>query len=134
MKFFLHISPEEQLKRFADRLNDPDRNWKISESDYSERELWEDYTEAFQDALRLTSTKDAPWFIVPSDRKWFRNLVISKILADTLDDMNLKIPAPTVDLDAIRRKYHAAANEQRKDSRKDLVPGEMKTAEAGSER
>jgi hypothetical protein len=71
---------------------------------------------------------------VPSDRKWFRNLVISRILADTLDDMNLKVPAPTVDIDAIRRKYHAAANEQRKDNRKDLVPGEMKAAKAGSER
>jgi PPK2 family polyphosphate:nucleotide phosphotransferase len=134
VKFFLHISPEEQLRRFGDRLNDPDRNWKISESDYTERELWEEYTEAFQDALRLTSTKEAPWFIVPSDRKWFRDLVIAKILADTLDDMNIKIPAPTVDLDAIRRKYHAAAKEQRKDDRKDLVPGEMKAAEAGAER
>ena len=134
VKFFLHISPEEQLRRFGDRLNDPDRNWKISESDYTERELWEEYTEAFQDALRLTSTREAPWFIVPSDRKWFRDLVIAKILADTLDDMNIKIPAPTVDLDAIRRKYHAAAKEQRKDDRKDLVPGEMKAAEAGAER
>jgi len=134
MKFFLHISPEEQLRRFSDRLNDPDRNWKISESDYSERELWEDYTEAFQDALRLTSTKEAPWFVVPSDRKWFRNLVISKILADTLDDMNLQVPAPTVDLDAIRRKYHAAAIEQKKDRKKDRVPGEMKAAEAGADR
>ena len=84
--------------------------------------------------MRLTSTKEAPWFIVPSDRKWFRNLVISKILAYTLDDMNLKIPAPTVDLAAIRRKYHAAASEQKKDKKKDLVPGEMKAAEAGAER
>jgi hypothetical protein len=71
---------------------------------------------------------------VPADHKWFRNLVISKILADTLDDMNLKVPAPTVDLDAIRRKYHAAAQEQKKDSRKDLVPGELKAAEAGPAR
>jgi PPK2 family polyphosphate:nucleotide phosphotransferase len=134
VKFYLHISPEEQLKRFGDRLNDPDRNWKISDSDYSERELWEDYMEAFQDALRLTSTREAPWFIVPSDKKWFRDLVVSKILADTLDDMNLKVPAPSVDLDVIRRKYHAARNEQREDEKEDLVPGEMKAAEAGLRR
>jgi PPK2 family polyphosphate:nucleotide phosphotransferase len=125
VKFFLHISPEEQLQRFAARLDDPDRNWKISESDYTERELWESYTEAFQDALRLTSTKEAPWYIVPSDRKWFRNLVISKIIADTLDDMNLKIPAPKIDLEAIRRKYHAAKIEQKQDEKQHVVPGEL---------
>jgi PPK2 family polyphosphate:nucleotide phosphotransferase len=125
LKFFLHISPEEQLKRFAARLDDPDRNWKISESDYSERELWDSYTEAFQDALRLTSTKEAPWYIVPSDRKWFRNLVISKMIADTLDDMNLKIPAPKIDLEAIRRKYHAAQIEQKQDEKQHVVPGEL---------
>jgi PPK2 family polyphosphate:nucleotide phosphotransferase len=128
IKFFLYISPEEQLKRFAARLNDPDRNWKISESDYTERELWESYTEAFQDALRLTSTKEAPWFIVPSDRKWYRNLVVSKILADTLDDMNLKIPPAKVDLEAIRRRYHAAEMAQEKDEKQDLVPGELEQA------
>jgi PPK2 family polyphosphate:nucleotide phosphotransferase len=128
IKFFLYISPEEQLKRFAARLDDPDRNWKISESDYTERELWESYTEAFQDALRLTSTKEAPWFIVPSDRKWFRNLVVSKILADTLDDMNLTIPTAKVDLEAIRRKYHTAEIEQEKDEKRDLVPGELEKA------
>ena len=71
---------------------------------------------------------------MPSDRKWFRNLVISKILADTLDDMKLKTPPPTVDLDAIRRKYHAAASEQKTDKKKDQVPGEMKAAEAGAGR
>lgn len=131
IKFFLHISPGEQLKRFAERLNDPNRNWKISESDYTERELWESYTEAFEDALRLTSSKDAPWYVVPSDRKWFRNLVISKIIADTLDDMNLKIPAPKIDLDAIRQKYHAAEMEQEKDAKRHLFPGERdKTVKA----
>ena len=117
--------PEEQLKRFAARLDDPDRNWKISESDYTERELWESYMEAFQDALRLTSTKEAPWYVVPSDRKWFRDLVIAKIIADTLEDMNLKIPAAKIDLEAIRRKYHAAKAEQKQDDKRHVVPGEL---------
>src|SRR5579871_3780673 len=67
LKFFLHISKEEQLKRFEERLDDPSHNWKISESDYTERELWDDYIEAFEDALRATSTKDAPWFVIPSN-------------------------------------------------------------------
>ena len=74
LKFFLHISKEEQLARFKQRLDDPARNWKISESDYKEREYWDDYTEAYEDLLRKTSTEHAPWFIIPSDHKWFRDL------------------------------------------------------------
>ena len=65
LKFFLHISKEEQLARFAQRLDDPNRNWKISESDYTERALWDDYIEAFEDVIRATSTKDAPWYVIP---------------------------------------------------------------------
>jgi polyphosphate kinase 2 (PPK2 family) len=108
LKFYLHISMSEQLARFKQRLDDPARHWKISETDYTDRELWPDYMKAYEDALSLTSTKHAPWFIVPSDRKWFRNLAISKIVADTLDEMGLKLPPARADLDAIRRKYHAA--------------------------
>jgi PPK2 family polyphosphate:nucleotide phosphotransferase len=66
LKFFLHISKEEQLKRFAERLDDPNHNWKISEADYAERELWDDYIEAFEDAIRATSTREAPWFVIPA--------------------------------------------------------------------
>jgi PPK2 family polyphosphate:nucleotide phosphotransferase len=112
LKFFLHISPEEQLARFKQRLEDPARNWKISESDYSERELWGDYVEAYQDALEQTSTKHAPWYVIPANHKWFRNLAISRIIADTMEEMNLKLPPTRVDLAEIRAKYHAAEQEQ----------------------
>ena len=112
LKFYLHISPDEQLARFKQRLDDPQRHWKISESDYTERELWSAYIEAFEDAMEKTSTKHAPWYVIPSNHKWFRNLAISEIVADTLEDMNLKLPPTTVDIAAIRRKYHAAVDEK----------------------
>jgi PPK2 family polyphosphate:nucleotide phosphotransferase len=112
LKFFLHISPEEQLARFKQRLEDPARNWKISESDYSERALWGDYVEAYQDALEQTSTKHAPWYVIPANHKWFRNFAISRIIADTMQEMNLKLPPTRVDLAQIRAKYHAAEQEQ----------------------
>ena len=71
LKFFLHISKEEQLARFAERLEDPKRNWKISQSDYAERALWDDYIEAFEDVISATSTHEAPWYVIPSNHKWF---------------------------------------------------------------
>lgn len=111
LKFFLYISKEEQLARFKERLDDPSRQWKISASDYSERALWDDYTVAFEDALSKCSTEHAPWFIIPSNHKWFRNLAVSQIIADTLEDMDLQVPKPTVDLAQIRREYHADAGE-----------------------
>jgi PPK2 family polyphosphate:nucleotide phosphotransferase len=108
LKFYLHISPEEQLRRFKQRLDDPMRQWKIRESDYSEREYWQKYIKAYQDAISLTSTKYAPWFIIPSNHKWFRNLVISEIVADAMEDMGLKLPPAPSNLDEIQRKYPAA--------------------------
>jgi PPK2 family polyphosphate:nucleotide phosphotransferase len=108
LKFYLHISPDEQLARFKQRLDDPARQWKISESDYSERELWPKYLEAYEAAIALTSTKRAPWYVIPSNHKWFRNLAISQIVADTMDEMGLKVPPSHVDIADIRRKYHAA--------------------------
>ena len=111
LKFFLHISPQEQLARFKQRLDDPSRHWKISESDYSERELWPQYVDAYEDAMKLTSSKHAPWYIIPSNHKWFRNLAVSQIIADTMDDMGLKLPPTRIDLVEIRRKYHAAQRE-----------------------
>ena len=111
LKFFLHISREEQLARFAQRLDDPARNWKISDSDYSERQFWDDYVDAFEDALRATSTDEAPWYVIPSNHKWFRNLAVSQIIADAMADLGLAFPAPSVNLADIRRKYHAAVEE-----------------------
>ena len=113
LKFFLHISPDEQLARFKQRLDDPARQWKISESDYSERELWPQYVDAYEEAIELTSTKHAPWYIIPANHKWFRNLAVSQIIADAVDEMGLKLPATHVDIADIRRKYHAAEREDK---------------------
>src|SRR5262245_27359856 len=112
LKFYLHISPKEQLERFKARLEDPGRQWKISESDYAERALWAGYVAAFEEAMERTSTQHAPWYVIPSNHKWFRNLAISQIIADTMDEMDLKLPTPHVDIAAMRRKYHVAAAEQ----------------------
>ena len=116
IKFYLHISPEEQLNRFKERLDDPHRNWKIRESDYIERKYWPAYIEAMEEAIRETTTKHAPWFIIPSNHKWFRDLVISSILVNTLEEMQLQIPKPSVDLKATRLRYHSAKIEQDHDA------------------
>lgn len=114
LKFFLHISKEEQLERFKQRLDDPARRWKISEADYTEREYWDDYMAAYEDALSKCSTGDAPWFVIPADHKWFRDLAISEIIVDTMEKLGIALPAPTVDIADIRRKYHQTAKEDGK--------------------
>lgn len=113
LKFFLHISKEEQLARFKQRLDDPARQWKISESDYKERDYWKDYIEAFEDVLGKTSTAHAPWFIIPANHKWFRDLCISQIITGTMEEMKMQLPKPTVNLAEIRRKYHQAAHAEK---------------------
>ena len=117
MKFFLHISKEEQLARFAERLDDPARNWKISESDYAERQYWDAYIEAFEEAIARTSTRQAPWYVVPGNHKWFRNLAVSQIVADTMEELGLGYPKPSVDLAKIRREYHAAVKKEKAEER-----------------
>jgi PPK2 family polyphosphate:nucleotide phosphotransferase len=114
LKFFLYISKEEQLSRFKDRLDDPARQWKISDSDYSERKLWDKYIDAFETAISKCSTKHAPWFVIPANHKWFRNLAVSEIVVRAMEDMNLSLPKPTVDLQQIRKLYHHAADGGRK--------------------
>jgi len=118
LKFFLNISKEEQLNRFEHRLDDPDRRWKISEADYSERDFWDDYVKAYEDVLSKCSTKDAPWFVIPSDHKWFRDLAISQIIVATMEKLHIEIPKPTVDIDDIRTKYHKEADEEKAESNK----------------
>jgi PPK2 family polyphosphate:nucleotide phosphotransferase len=108
LKFYLHMSPQEQLKRFKDRLDDPQRQWKISEADYTERAYFKEYLKAYQEMLERTSTPHAPWFIIPSDHKWYRNLAVSKIVVEALESLKLGVPPTTVDLDDIRRKYYEA--------------------------
>jgi PPK2 family polyphosphate:nucleotide phosphotransferase len=112
IKFFLHISPEEQLERFRQRLVDPKHNWKISESDYREREYWDDYMKAYEDAFAETSRKRAPWYIIPANHKWFRNLAVSQIVAATLEEIGMQLPKPQVDLERIRREYHQATENE----------------------
>ena len=108
LKFYLHISPEEQLERFRQRLDDKSKHWKISESDYLERERWPQYVEAYEDVLMRTSTKRAPWYVIPANHKWFRNLAVSQIITRTIEDMGLELPPTHVDIADIRRRYHAA--------------------------
>jgi PPK2 family polyphosphate:nucleotide phosphotransferase len=96
LKFYLHIDAEEQLERFKTRIIDPARHWKISDGDYAERPYWDAYTDAFEAALSKCSTTDAPWFVIPSNHKWFRNLAISQIIAEKLESLGMKFPAPSV--------------------------------------
>jgi len=117
IKFFLHISAEEQLHRFKQRLDDPARHWKISESDYTERRLWPQYQKAYEDAISRTSTRHAPWYVIPSNHKWFRNLAVSNIIVETLKSLDMQFPEPTVDIKKIRKQYHEAEEEQNGNTR-----------------
>ena len=102
LKFFLHISKDEQKKRLQSRLDDPDKLWKFSAADLKERAFWDDYQAAYEDLFEHTSKKDAPWFTIPADHKWYRNLAISEILVEALGQMKLKYPEPTVDPKTIK--------------------------------
>jgi PPK2 family polyphosphate:nucleotide phosphotransferase len=101
LKFYLHISKEEQCERLQARLDNPDKRWKFDPRDLKERALWDDYMDAFEAMLNKTSTDWAPWYIIPADRKWYRNLVIATILVQTLQGLNMAYPAPQEDLDGI---------------------------------
>lgn len=94
IKCFLHISKEEQRERLQERLSDPAKYWKFSRADLAERKLWDNYQAAYEDALTLCNTKHAPWHIIPADRKWYRNLCISRLLVKTLEEMDPKFPPP----------------------------------------
>lgn len=91
-KFFLHVSKEEQLKRFLSRLDEPEKNWKFSMSDVRERGFTDDYMKAFQDTIRNTATKAAPWFVIPADNKWFTRIVVAAAVIDTLASLDLQFP------------------------------------------
>jgi PPK2 family polyphosphate:nucleotide phosphotransferase len=92
-KFFLHISKEEQKRRFLSRIDDPEKNWKFSEGDAHEREFWDAYMHAYQDMIRHTASQEAPWYVVPADHKWFTRLVIASVITKTLEDLKLAYPA-----------------------------------------
>ena len=98
LKFFLHISKDEQKRRLESRLKNPDKQWKFSKSDLEERLLWDEYQKAFEDAISNCSTANAPWYVVPANKKWYRNLVIARTIADTLEAMNPQFPNGEKDL------------------------------------
>jgi len=99
-KFFLHLSKKEQKKRFLARLEEPEKNWKFSASDIHEREYWDDYQKAYEEMIRNTATKHAPWYVVPADNKWFTHLVVAGVVVETLEELGLCYPK----VDAAKRK------------------------------
>lgn len=97
LKFFLHISKDEQKKRLEARLRDPSKNWKFSTADIAERKYWDDYMKAYEDALSRCSTPWAPWFVIPSNNKWFRNCAVSQIIVEAMESLKLFYPKPSFD-------------------------------------
>jgi PPK2 family polyphosphate:nucleotide phosphotransferase len=104
VKFFLHLSEEEQRKRFLERIDDPDKNWKFSQADMEERKFWNQYMQAYEDCLGATSTREAPWYVVPADDKENARLIISEVVLDTLKSLKLAYPKPS---DEHRRELRA---------------------------
>jgi PPK2 family polyphosphate:nucleotide phosphotransferase len=98
LKFFLHISKDEQLEKFRERLERPEKYWKWSDNDIKERARWEDYQQAYEDAVNATSTPWAPWYVIPSDHRWFRNYAVARVLLGTLTAMDPRFPAPPEDV------------------------------------
>jgi PPK2 family polyphosphate:nucleotide phosphotransferase len=102
LKFYLHISKDEQARRLQARIDNPKKHWKLCESDIRERKYWPQYIDAYDHILSSTSRKHAPWFVIPSDNKWYRNIAISSIIVDLMQSLKLKYPEPTVDASAIK--------------------------------
>jgi polyphosphate kinase 2 (PPK2 family) len=92
LKLFLHISKQEQKKRLRDRLSDPEKRWKVNEEDYKKRKKWAKYMTAYTDAIMNCSIREAPWYVIPANNKWFRNWVVSKIITNALIEMKIKYP------------------------------------------
>jgi PPK2 family polyphosphate:nucleotide phosphotransferase len=107
LKCMLHISPQEQKRRLLARLEDPTKYWKYNPGDVDERQLWSQYAEAYEIALERTDTEHAPWFVVPSDKKWYRNLAIAKLLHEALEEMDLDWPEADFDIEAEKRRLAA---------------------------
>jgi PPK2 family polyphosphate:nucleotide phosphotransferase len=101
VKVFLHISKDAQKQRLQARLDDPTKRWKFQVGDIDERALWDRYQEAYEDAIVATSTEQAPWYVVPADRKWYRNLIVSQLLIDTLERLDMRYPEAAADLDHV---------------------------------
>lgn len=106
LKFYLHISKKEQENRLEARLTDQSKNWKLSPSDFAEHRYYDEYVAAYEDALTKCSTKRAPWYVIPSNNKWFRNRAVAQILADTMTSLKMKYPPPSFDLSQLRAAMH----------------------------
>lgn len=104
LKFFLHISKDEQKERLEARIADPEKRWKWNSGDLEERKLWSEYQNAFEDVISATSTEEAPWYVVPANRKWYRNLVVADRVVDALEDMKLKTPSAPAGVDFSKLK------------------------------
>jgi len=102
LKFFLHISKDEQKRRFAERLADPRKHWKLAAGDFEVRKRWGDYMKAYEAALTRCSSEWAPWFVIPANKKWYRNLAVSQIIVETLEGLRMKFPKPQLDVSKIR--------------------------------
>ncbi|TWT72269.1 polyphosphate kinase 2 family protein [Crateriforma conspicua] len=111
LKFYLHISPEEQLERFKKRLDNPDKHWKLNTGDYAARDQWDQYREAYEDAIEQCNTDHAPWHVIPADHKWYRDASVAAIVYDTFLSMDPQLPPVDVDLDEIRSLYQREAAE-----------------------
>jgi PPK2 family polyphosphate:nucleotide phosphotransferase len=109
LKFYLHISRDEQTERLQSRIDTPDKRWKLSPADFEERRFWPKYIEAYDEILRHTSPSHAPWFVIPSDHKWYRNVAISTILVEAMKGLNLKYPPPTFNPEGIDLKKESPA-------------------------
>ena len=118
VKIFLNVSKEEQAKRFLSRIKEPEKNWKFSASDYSERAYWDDYQKAFEDCINNTSTKECPWYVVPADHKWYMRYVVSEIVLKTLKDMNPKFPEVTEERREEFKLYHDELEKELESSKK----------------
>ena len=105
LKFYLHISKEEQKQRLLKRIDDKSKNWKFSAADIKERQYWKDYQQCYEEAISATSTKYAPWYVVPSDKKWFSRLVISEIIDRTLENLKLEYPEVNKEQQAVLKEY-----------------------------
>ena len=105
LKFFLNLSRKEQKKRFMERLDRPEKNWKFSASDVRERKYWDDYMQAFEEAIRVTAAPHAPWFVVPADNKWFTRLVVAAAIVEAVENLDLQYPK----VGAEKKKELAAA-------------------------
>ncbi|HEY4195066.1 MAG TPA: polyphosphate kinase 2 family protein, partial [Mucilaginibacter sp.] len=103
IKFFLHVSKEEQRQRFLERIDDPAKNWKFSPSDAIERKYWDEYMKAYEKAIRETATPENPWYVIPADKKWFTRIAISEIILNTIKELQLKYPAlPKAEKDQLK--------------------------------